>query len=799
MYNFTFVFQTVELSHSHTDIEFFYVLDGTAIFTLEDRQYTLNKDDFLVVNVDKLHAYRTEGDFLGACVHISYSQLCSMMKQSMVFFWCNTAGGNTEGYDELRRIFQKIISEEYFNQGRDVIYLNSLFYEFLHVLTTDFLLNKENDHYTEETHKFDARKHEIAEFIQMNFDKPISLEDLSKQMFLSYAYLSKYIKRHFGMGFAEYLNQVRLNYAVSQLLHSDLSIVRIAMESGFASSAALNKAFKQAYNMTPTEYRRQLVSQNGEPSAGQISQKEIRKQLERHFNRCFASETKGSGQPAQVIALQNTPRRLLKRNWCRMINIGTAGDLLQSDIQKHLLILKQELHFEYVRFWDLHSSGMQLGDAKSGFNFNKLDQVIDFLLQNGMKPYIELRPKPKVVLRSAFDIIHMEEVQLDETPDNIRYFIRKLFIHLLNRYGTAQVESWFFEIWCAEGEQNLADEDPKRVEFLRGWYLERFNVVAAQIRELCPGAKVGGGGLTMRFGGEQLKDILYAWKDEEQQPDFISLYCYPYTLYTMDKDRNQSRTTDLLRSTLQFVRDTMQEVGFGEKELHVSEWNFSISNRNSLNDSCMKGAYLIRDLLESLELADVMGYWVGTDLYGSHADAQSIVYGGAGLLSRDGIRKPAFYAFDFMNHLGRYVRKREYNCIITDNGSGNWRIVCHNLKNLNHQYSLLNEGEIRISEQNNLFEDMKKRTIHFSLPGKRGEKYILKCLTVNQYNGSLQDEWVSMSSPEEMSRDEIQYLSRIVTPRMVIKRLTAENGKLTFDITMEPNEIAYIHLIHQYS
>ena len=94
---------------------------------------------------------------------------------------------------------------------------------------------------------------------------------------------------------------------------------------------------------------------------------------------------------------------------------------------------------------------------------------------------------------------------------------------------------------------------------------------------------------------------------------------------------------------------------------------------------------------------------------------------------------------------------------------------------------------------------MKKRTIHFSLPGKRGEKYILKCLTVNQYNGSLQDEWVSMSSPEEMSRDEIQYLSRIVTPRMVIKRLTAENGKLSFDITMEPNEIAYIHLIHQYS
>lgn len=799
MYDFSFVFQTTELSHSHTDIELFYVLDGTAIFTLEDKQYTLNKDDFLVVNVDKVHAYRAEGDFLGACVHFSYSQLCSMMKQSMVFFWCNTAGGNSEGYDELRRIFRKIVSEEYYNQGRDLIYLNSLFYEFLHVLTTDYLLNKENDHYTEETHKFDARKHEIAEFIQMNFDKPISLEDLSKQMFLSYAYLSKYIKRHFGMGFAEYLNQVRLNYAVSQLLHSDLSIVRIAMESGFASSAALNKAFKQTYNMTPTEYRRQLVSQNGKSTPRQTSQEETRKLLERHFDRCFASETRRSNLPSQVVTLQNAPKRLLKRNWCRMINIGTAADLLQSDVQKHLLILKQELHFEYVRFWDLHSAGMLLGDSKTGFNFNKLDQIIDFLLQNGMKPYIELRPKPKLVMRSAYDIIHMEEHHLDENPENIRYFIRKLFIHLLNRYNAEQVESWYYEIWCEEAEQNLASEDPDVANALGRRYLDRFNLVLSQIRELCPDAKVGGGGLTVRFGEEQLKMILRSWKKEPHQPDFISLYCYPYTMYTMDKDRNQSRTAGLLRKTLKFVRETMDEVGFGDKELHVTEWNFSVSNRNTLNDSCMKGAYVMRDLLESLDYADVMGYWVGTDLYGENADSQNIVYGGTGLLSRDGIRKPAYYAFDFMNHLGRYVRKREDNCIITENGFGNWRIACHNLKNLNHQYSLLNEGDIPISEHNNLFEDLKKRTIHFSLPGKRGERYILKCLTVNQYNGSLQDEWVSMSSPEEMSRDEIQYLSRIVTPRMVVRRLNAENGKLIFDITMEPNEIAYIHLIHQYS
>jgi beta-xylosidase/AraC-like DNA-binding protein len=799
LFTFSFVFQPLSSMHSHTDIEFFYVLDGTTVFTLEDKRCRLHKDDFLLVNADKNHAYLSEGDFLGVTLHISYSRLCSLMKQDMVLFWCNTTDGNTEGCEELRRIFRKIIFEEYYGQGKDIIYLNSLFYEFLHILTTDFLLNRENDHYPEETQKFDARKHEIAAFIQTNFDKPIRLEDLAKRTYLSYTYLSKYIKRHFGMGFAAYLSKVRLNYAVSQLLHSDLSVVRIATEAGFASSAALNKAFKQTYNMTPTEYRRQWISQHGPATQNETSQTDTRKRLEQHFDRYFIPETKHVNQLTHAVTLESATKRLLKRNWCRMINIGTAEDLLQSDIQRHLLLLKQELHFEYVRFWDIHSAGMQLGDVETGFNFNRLDQVIDFLLQNGMKPYIELRPKPKLLLRDAFDVIHTDKAQVDESADSIRYFMRRLLIHLMNRYSAEQLESWYFEIWCAEGEQNWTIEDPDLVRSMGERYLERFNVAAAQIRELCPGAKLGGGGLTMRYGGEQVKMLLRAWQKKEQHPDFISLYCYPYTLYTMDRDRNQSRAANLLHNSLHFVRDAMDEEGFTDKELHVSEWNFSISSRNSLNDSCMKGAYLVRDILESLDLADVMGYWVGTDLYSAYADTRSILYGGGGLLSRDGIRKPAFYAFDFMNHLGRYVYRREDCYIITDNGSGNWRIVCHNLKNMSHRYSLMREGEIPISEQNNLFEDVKKRSIHFSLPGKAGGTYLLKRLTVNQRSGSLQDEWVSMSSPEEMSRDEIRYLSRIVTPGMAMKRLDADNGRLSFDITMEPNEITYVHLTCQYS
>ncbi len=219
------------------------------------------------------------------------------------------------------------------------------------MLTNDFLLNKEDKIFKAEEHKFDDRKHKIAEYIRLNYDKPISLNELAKKLYLSNAYLSKYIKKQFGMSFIDYVNSVRLNYAVSQLLYSDKSVVRIAMDTGFASSAALNKVFKEKYNITPTLYRSQWKNKENKSHNTVEEEKAIQKQVAQYYEKNKEEKQIDGKHYEEVMVLNKSEVVVLEKNWNRMINVGAAADLLHSDMQQHILYLKQKLNFKYVRFW----------------------------------------------------------------------------------------------------------------------------------------------------------------------------------------------------------------------------------------------------------------------------------------------------------------------------------------------------------------------------------------------------------------------------------------------------------------
>ena len=78
---------------------------------------------------------------------------------------------------------------------------------------------------------------------------------------------------------------------------------------------------------------------------------------------------------------------------------------------------------------------------------------------------------------------------------------------------------------------------------------------------------------------------------------------------------------------------------------------------------------------------DLMAYWHALDSYSDYYDADNVLNGDSGMISRDGIRKPSFYAYVFMNRLLPNVIKKDENSIITTNGRDRYVIACHNLRN----------------------------------------------------------------------------------------------------------------------
>lgn len=93
------------------------------------------------------------------------------------------------------------------------------------------------------------------EYIDHNYAENINLNKVAKHVHLSPAYLSRIFNKNTGVGFTDYLTQVRLKKAKHQLRMTTETIDHIAIATGFNSSSYFSAIFKKSEGLTPSEYR----------------------------------------------------------------------------------------------------------------------------------------------------------------------------------------------------------------------------------------------------------------------------------------------------------------------------------------------------------------------------------------------------------------------------------------------------------------------------------------------------------------------------------------------------------------
>lgn len=782
---FHFIAQAETATHYHQNPEMFYVLRGNLDIKIDDKMYKMQSGDIVLINANKRHTVIGNEELLGARFEIDFHLLAEYMGSMQLLFWCNTVADRNHAYSNLRRLLDRILTRYFEKDDKSALYLNALYFETLYVLTSNFLVKADDVRLNLEDSQDRMRIRQIQNYVQANYQSQISLNDLADRLYLSNAYLSKYIKKNLGMTFMEYLNNVRLFHAVDELMYSDKNLTHIAYDNGFPTSASFTKAFREIYNESPSEYRKKIQDEKEK----MLQQEEEQRILEYLKFRAHKENPQSTRKKEYIINAGNVKDTLT--DCSKAISIGDGYLLLQSEAQHQVEKIQKQTGVKYARIWNILSREYCFSE-KEGYNFRRLDQVLDFLLDHHMKPYLEVGSKPSLFMYTPERSINIEKSKMDSYDfKTFSEITRELCVHLVNRYGVEELETWYFEYWN-DPSLNITEPD--------GEYYQRFDLLYQTMKNYSEEISVGGAGFILGYETLVCKKIFPIWKAREIHPDFLSVCSFQYIALVEDGGRlgRKSIDSEYMLNQIEIMKNVMEETGFQIPEFHIDEWNFTISNRNVLNDSCEQGAYILKNCIEMNGAVDMMAYWHALDLYSDYYDTDTVLNGDSGLISRDGICKPSFYAFQFMNRLLPKVLEKNDHAIVTTNGRNRYVIACHNYKSLSSRYVFTDEDEIQLEDIEQYVEDIDPVKLNFTIQNVKDGKYLVKIYRVNRECGSVQDLWKNLDYSKGLMRDEVDYLKSSAIPGIEMKTIEVENGELCLTNNLEMQEIRLIDVQYRY-
>ncbi|WP_164120953.1 GH39 family glycosyl hydrolase [Sharpea azabuensis] len=782
-----------EKEQFHQDIELLYVLSGHLDVYIEGNKTSMNSEDVFIINANKRHYLKGSGDIVYVKLMIMYNMLSDVLNNFEMMFVCDSSQVDHEAYDGLRKLMQKLLGCYVAHKGdkADFGYIATC-YEIMDYICKYFLIRSNAIVGDADSDKYRKRLMQIENYIQANYQSPISLKELADKLYLSNGYLSRFFKKNYGMSFAEYLTNVRLHHAVDQLLYTDIPITRIVYDNGFASVALFNKAFKKEYGETPSAVRKRAAKNTSQ------EQVNLSSQLEQKLTYVLWNDTKkqddGLKSKKIQVTLSTNNGTVLKPIWNNIINIGSADDLLRSEVQEHTLLLKKTLNFTYVRFWNPFSKELliDIENKEHKYNFSRLDSLLDFLVNNHIRPFIELENKPKRVEKTTTSSAIYELFKIIGSMDNWNALMESFLRHIVARYGREEVSSWRFELWL--------DSEQLDDELYLFNYFEKLKA-ARRIIHNYSDAKLGGSGIHGYVKSTEKKSTyIRAYHDKIKTagaiPDFITLYSYAYDAYEENGQMISKPSSDqdfMLHVINNFERDVSDKIS--GREVYFSEWNLTISDRNLINDTCFKGAYLMKNYIDLLGKVDGMAYFRGTDRVSEAYDTDDFLFGGMGLLTKDGIQKPMMYALHFLNRLyPTYIGKGD-NFIATKDGYGSYGIACHNCKKLNYHYYYVEEDSLDRNHLSKYFEDLDDLELNIDLTDVENGLYQMKVYRINEEHGSVMTIWQEMEFETNLSRDDIQYIKNACEPKLLMQKVKAEDNKIHLHMTLMANEIAFIYLM----
>ena len=482
--------------------------------------------------------------------------------------------------------------------------------------------------------------------------------------------------------------------------------------------------------------------------------------------------------------LQNE-KGALDRFFSACIGAGRAGEVMRHIPMTQLQQMQKECPFRYIRFHGIFHEEMNVvhrdENGKLTFCFQYIDMLFDMLLESGIRPVVELGLMPDMMAKDEAYVFWWKmnksmPKDISEWSSLIDAFVR----HITYRYGEDEIKKWYFEIWNEPNHKGFFTEYQNI-----NAYFELYDAAALAIQNVNDDYKVGG---PATAGMQWIPEMITHCRENNIPLDFITSHSYGIK-GDFDPEGNAIvyiPNVDKVSNEIRVHGEYCKKEGY---PLIITEWSSSFSPTDSIHDTYYNAPYILRAIKRSEGYANMLSYWVYTDIFEENGPPTQCFHGGFGLFNMNSIPKPTYYAYTFLHRLGdtelvcndedSYVCRSETGAQILL-----WNIKKPETKEGNRKYfarplpaAILEDTQIIFDG----FEPSKTYTVTIETIGYRSG---------DAYNAYLEGNFTELPTREETAK-----LIEQSRPKKKTFSVTAdEKGTLSFAVSQTENSADFIEI-----
>ncbi|NLU37874.1 MAG: glycoside hydrolase [Bacteroidales bacterium] len=475
------------------------------------------------------------------------------------------------------------------------------------------------------------------------------------------------------------------------------------------------------------------------------------------------------------------------------VGAGRANEGLRADWQQQLAYVKKECGFRYIRFHGLFTDDMGIyredRNGKPEYNYMYVDALFDYLLSIDIKPFVELGFMPNA-LASGKETIFWWRGNVTPPKDHDKWgaLVKNIVQHWTDRYGVEEVKNWYFEVW---NEPNL------KPGFWTGTmedYFKLYKYSVEAVKSVNPAYRVGGPGTAGAAWETEMIDFCV----KNNLPlDFVSTHAYGVNQGYLDEYGNSG--TVLAPQEFAVSGDVLQsrkEIASSPKpnlELHYTEWSASYTPADPVHDSYHEAAYVLQKLKQVGDAAQSMSYWVFTDIFEESAPRFTPFHGGFGMLNTQGINKPVFYAYQFLNKLGKTELVNDDKMSwATKDSKGNIQVLAYDFT-YTHPDDSVNNQVYYIRD----LPSKEKGKLKINLAGVPEGNYSLEIYKVGYRCNDAYTTYYDLGRPNQLTKQQVEQIKKLNSGNPIsgeIVKVKAD-GVFTKELPIRENDVYFLNLI----